>query len=220
MPEKKFVIESKLYFDSNGRMFCDTVAGNSSQKVSKTLTLDDYINLLADTRKVSVTINTSSGYLPYGTIATREGTNGAILYYVKPHKGLLSYKDKLYRVAYPATIFLFSKTGSTYVYAVKESSFEKVTTSTKLYQWPFGHVYTSGSVCTGSVVLKMGHFSDAPELAEKFFNAENSHTNNGTNVSSILHKLEGKDKFPVSLLNKEVQNKETTVGSLVATYFT
>lgn len=212
------LLKSEIFYDSKGDMFASVEMKDAKGNVlTKTLSIDNYINYLAGTRKVKVEGEVSTGLLPVGTLAVSNSIDGtkSMYYFKKPGMFCLDYKEELYRVPHPGIIFRFSSNNHTEVYSVKEEKLEDLNANTKLYLWAYGHGYGNGSICTGSVQLHLENFHMAEELADKFLNAANSHANSSVDIKETLDyfKNHNTKKYPKKFL-KEL-NVSKTLGDIL-----
>lgn len=185
----KTQIESVISYDAKGDMFCKMKVSNGRKSISKTLSLDEYINTISESVKITLP-SVCSGFLPYGTLATwvSEKSRKA-LFFVPAGKRPLRIKDKLVFIPFPSVLFLLSTTGEVHMWSLQEQTAEQVNEGSKLYSWPFGHVYDDGRLCTGSVETKFTEFSEIPVVVGNILSGTNSHSNNGEDMGKNIQRL-------------------------------
>ncbi len=201
MSEKAKIL-STITYDGDANIICEMKVLHNGNEITKTISLDEYINLLSENVKIKLP-EVSSGFLPCGTLATwvSEKSRKA-LFFVPAEKQPLRVKDKLVFIPWPSILFLLSSTGETHMWAMKETELMQVNENSKLYKWPFGHVYNDGSLCTGSVETKFKELSQIRLVVGNILSGVNSHSNNGEDMGKNIQALiKGKlENYPLDSL--------------------
>jgi len=217
-------LNASLIFDDKRDAFWRVTSRNSKNvSMTKVLSHGVFLNLLK-----SNTINRREeprkqlGTLPFGYVDCLYGGPGnykiAVLYPEKA-RGVKYYKDT-YRVPYPNVLFIFDVKGgvlhSHYAFAVKDA---EITAETVLYKYPFGNVGVGGSMCFGTIKRpNMTLMSSVDEVCQLFFNGETNDdlytpekTTKQLKQYELYKFLEGKKKFPYSILIRECSHLDKPI---------
>lgn len=202
------------------------------------MSIDDYISLLQGAvRRVDAPTSVELGLIPQGLydgfVTNRKGTLGGI-FYIPPqkHQFILAPTDFQPRRAYylpmPGLVYslIFNNEcqRSMSCFAFKEWKGD----DTVLYQYPFGNVSSSGSVCMGSIKsVKGSTFMDLREHIENSLNGVTSGDYLGGQSKVRLatdatqyqfcDSIAELDEFPMELLLES--EKMATVGNLRRDFF-
>lgn len=221
--KKKGFIESRITFD-DVQVVDVTVCGEDGAKISKRITLNEYINILSSQNEEWQELPR----LPIGTIKTKwmDAKNYKIAIFVEKdvRPTIFLKNERPLMVPYPNLIFTFEfRDGamrSSTCFAVKEE-FAGITDETELYFFPYGNVNTSsGSICWGgnsmrdykeprSLEKAIGLFFDAPmntDLYQKSLSVKKECT-----LEELLTKMSKKKAFDEKLL----QETSRKVGNLL-----
>ncbi len=177
---------------------------------TRTLPYDEYMSLLGGSVKkrdekkwVKIPDNFIPGSKEAGLITGYLTDKGwSCVWRVKGTQRQFVHKSGHYRIPFPDLLFYVRKAGGylRYVWAIDEKD--------NIYQYPFGNVDTSGSICMGNISLEdCDTFTD---FTEEFFlgktNNDYFHPGNHVKVmygqDELLRRLDGKDKFPKKWLIK------------------
>ncbi len=160
---------------------------------------------------------TPKGILSSTVLSVNSSGQGKVIWYSKPQKRQLFFIEKLgisNGIANLPTLVWKATKNQLSVYAIKGK--RRPTLKTKLYYAPFFNVYESGSICMGTVNIKVAKASSLEEFIEEweilFFNSYFSHLLDDynpikKNMVSLWQDMIGADKpFPKEVLK---QNHKT-----------
>lgn len=188
---------SKFITDKNGQTLVkvsyNDVYDNS---VTKTISLEDYINLL----KGATTFEKEAdeikiGALPKGFVDGSVSSDGSLKAIIKIDKNthFFALKEdsiqKNYFLPFPRLLFFLStgKNGkiiSGNVFAIKD---EEIKENTIFYQYPFGNVNSSGSICFGNINEKATCLKEMDNIIFSFFNSITSSHYYNSKIYSCLN---------------------------------
>ncbi len=183
-----------------------TLVDEDGCKISKRLSLSEYIQVLSEQSDVWTEIPK----VPKGTVKLnwRDKENYRIAVFIPKdvRPTIFLKRGEPLMIPYPNLIFYFEMKNGTVskslCFAVKDS-FESITDTTKLYNYPFGNVSTSGSICWGGNFL--GILKGNPQELEKrislFFDA-------ATNTDLYEQGVSCKKSIPLEELYNELNGKE------------
>ena len=152
MAMEKGYIEGKIDLDDIQTVDV-TLIGEDKAKITKRLSLSEYIAILSDQADTWLEIP----QFPYGTVKTKWQDKGNYITTVYVPKDvrptIFMKKGSPLMIPYPNMVFYFTlKNGhlsASGCYAVKEDRLS-LTDESKLYRYPFGNVYTGdGRICWG-----------------------------------------------------------------------
>lgn len=152
--------------------------GKAVAVTEKSISVKDFLDALGKVYfKNKNVFQAPVGPFPDHTFMYCSGTRmDKILFYEPGKKRLFIQGDKPYMVHMPNVLFGMVYTGGkTYrVVTLYAWIFQgELTENTRLYEYPFGHVYSDGRVCTGNVI-QGGSLHELAEAAKDvFFNAPN-----------------------------------------------
>ncbi len=201
----------------------------------KNLSVDAFTALIMDAQyrdeapQVVRVGETPEGYVD-GFTTTQEGTLGAI-FYLAPHKhqfvlsgrATADNKRKAYYLPMPGLIYLVvmnkGSIRSMFCFAAKEYSGDE----TVLYQYPFGNVSHTGSVCMGSIMVSdVKDFNGIRKAIEESLDGETNCdylSSNKVRLATDLtqdafcEQIKDSEEFPLNLL-LAADGKLNTVGDL------
>ncbi len=185
-----------------------------TKAITKTLEISDFCELLMSKTYQKKIGNLTSGILPEGTFYYEKGDAGfKVGIYVPGGVHTLNFKHEFLEVPFPASVMLFSERNGLLAWrATTCKSQNELTPKTKLYHWPFGHVYDDGHVCVGNVKTVVESEEKIPDVIYKLYTAENSHSNtSNTKLAENVALLEGKgySSFPNEMLIKADEDLKT-----------
>ena len=210
-----------MSFDLLGNPIFKTITKLSDgSNLQKTLSFEDFKKLLDVSTKIVEDKYRSIPKLPkyyHEGGVTKKCNSFWVTLFVPGERRQFYYQttNEMLFVPYPNMIFLL-KIGngvvkSRYCYAIADN---ELTDSTVLYQYPYGHVSTSGDICMGSCSKSLNSLSEADNFVEQFVLGSNQghYYQNGVmsrkNVSlrELLSLTEKKGYFPAEWLMPMTQS--------------
>ena len=205
------VMESHTICDIAGHtLFVVRFTDTSGEVIQKTLSPEDYADLITGSLKEDRAYwRIRPDFIPEGFVdgCISDNSNYLIAFKVKGRQRPFDHKSGIYNIPFPDLVF-FIRMGrgrilDKEVYALKEGS-------DVLYQYPFGNVSTSGSICSGNIDLDEVRKEGPAMFAELFFLGKTnndyfgtgSHITTGWSQEELLRRLDGKKKFPERLLKE------------------
>lgn len=165
-----------------------------------------------DTRKAAAKVFLKpKGLLPSGVLHLNPAENGSVVWYTKPMRKMLHFKDDLglpsCELPLPALVWAADKQ-HLHIFALKGKG--KPRLNTPLYHAPFFNLYRKGNVCMGSVDVHISASASLEEFTSSwenyFFGSYFSHLIDGhnpvgMNLLSLYKSLAGNNiPFPVAEL--------------------
>ena len=214
---------SNMSFDNLGKPVFKTITHLSDgSNLQKSLSFEDYKKLLGIATKEVEEKYISIPKLPkyfYEGGATKKRNCFWVALFVPGTKNQFYYQTtgEMLFVPYPNMLFLL-KVGNGVVssrscYAIADSELKE---DSILYQYPYGHVDTSGSICMGSCSTKITSLSEADSFVEQFILGANQghyYTNEDMSLKEIslrelLGLVEKKGYFPSEWLKPMVSREK------------
>lgn len=194
--------KSEALVDKTGHtLFRCVYTQKNGREIIKVISLEDYLGLLGSSVRETVTYSwIPEGFFPEGYLggAFADTKNYTAVWRVPARKRTINhFRAGRNLVPFPEMVFSVNVSGgraSGRVFAVKRDN---------LYQYPFGNVSTSGSICMGNIDVDM--IEEGPSAFEEDFFAGVTNDDyfqpgvyvnlKGTQVD-LIKRLVDKDKFP------------------------
>ncbi len=145
--------------------------------------------------------------LPPGTIYYKETLSGhnAVLIEVPKQKRDILYQGTTYKqVGHPKMLFSFAvkdnKIADMRIFTVKN---QPIMENTRIYQYPFPHVYDNFTVCWNHKGMEIKGLGDLPRVINLFFRSPNSNHLMRGNAKEVFKKLQGNDFDDPTLIETE-----------------
>lgn len=184
--------------------------------IHKKITLKNFIKILTNSSEKDF-CGVEIGSIPNGYYNAKIWEDGfSVIVSIQAGRYPFQFFDSIYLIPFPRLVFKFTcnngKVDEKECYAVKDSS---ITSSTKLYHYPFSNVHSNGKICFGGNQLpKCSKISDVDKLVNLFYSsASNNDLWKSEYVKEaypalriLLEELNGKDFFPVEYLEPYSKN--------------
>jgi len=200
-----------MSYDILGNPIFKTVTKLSDgSNLQKTLSFEDFKKLFDVSTKIAEDKYRSIPKLPkyyYDGGVTKKRDSFWVALFVPAEKRQFYYQttEEMLFVPYPNMLFML-KVGngvvnSRFCYAIADN---ELTDTSILYQYPYGHVSTSGSICMGSCSTTLNSLSESDSFVESFvlgsnqghYYQNNEMSRKNVSLRELLSLVEKKGYFP------------------------
>jgi len=179
--------------------------------IEKTITIDQFLMVLSESRE-GISNLSRIGQMPTGyydgNFDVSDGGNFSVVLRYPGKKRQFIYEGNHFFIPFPPLVFYFKynfgRRELGYVWAVCN---EEINNKTVFMQYPFGNVYTDGSICFGNIKgRKLRNMREIDLVVEDFFlgitsnDSYRKQNTRGLSQGELIQLIKDKKEFPTDLL--------------------